>query len=71
LHSDIRWWWCQQGRDPGPTADSLKPTSDLVLLTSGGNDFDFANYARLRILAGCSDTGTTAILDRLSSVTRE
>ena len=52
-----------------PQLDSLKTTTDLVLLTIGGNDVSFADYAGFCIQADC--TGSRLVLDQLPSMTTE
>jgi lysophospholipase L1-like esterase len=52
-----------------PQLDALRTTTDLVLLTIGGNDVDFAGYAGLCIQSDCTGAGTQAVLAQLPAMT--
>jgi lysophospholipase L1-like esterase len=52
-----------------PQLDSLKSTTDLVLLTIGGNDVNFADYAGLCILSDCTGAGAQLVLGQLPTMT--
>jgi len=52
-----------------PQLDALKTTTDLVLLTIGGNDVNFAGYAGLCLQSDCTGAGSQAVLAQLPNLT--
>jgi lysophospholipase L1-like esterase len=56
-------------KDQAPQLDSLEPTTDLVLLTIGGNDVSFADYAGFCIQSDCTGAGAQLVLSQLPAMT--
>ncbi len=56
-------------KNEAPQLDSVKSTTDLVLLTIGGNDVSFADYAGLCIQSDCTGAGAQLVLGQLPAMT--
>ncbi|PRY46093.1 SGNH/GDSL hydrolase family protein [Umezawaea tangerina] len=56
-------------KEEPPQLDALKADTNLVLMTMGGNDIEFAAYAGQCIQSDCAGAGTQALLDRLPAMT--
>jgi lysophospholipase L1-like esterase len=55
-------------KDRPAQLDSLRPDTDLVLLTAGTNDVDYAAYGGLCLQADCTGAPTEAILAKLPAM---
>lgn len=58
----------QPFRGQPPQLDSLKPTTNLVTLTIGGNDIALADFAGLCVQGDCSGAPAEAVLRRLDTL---
>ncbi len=62
--------WPGPFKDRPAQLDSLRPDTDLVLLTAGTNDIDYAAYGGLCLQADCTGAATDAVLAELPAMGR-